>query len=138
MSWRSRADAYIEWSLKAAIISWLLGHHLQAVAFQNHAMERLFAALGRSHSKPQIDAKLLAFVHKRAMGTKLQFVLDDFVVRNWGDEAAVESGGGAAWPALLRKSENMRMKFVKGTLQTLEMRREKLMELEGYLIKEEV
>jgi hypothetical protein len=88
-----KTDAQVAWSLKASILAWLLGQNLQAVTFQNHAMARLFAALsrnGRNHPKPQINVNLIRFVHRAARCTALHYILDDFVVRNWGDKSAVE------------------------------------------------
>jgi hypothetical protein len=38
---------HMDWSVKAAIMAWELGHELAAPAFQNHAMTRHFAALAR-------------------------------------------------------------------------------------------
>jgi hypothetical protein len=37
------------WCVKAAVLAWKLGQHLEAPKFQNHAMRRLFAASSVMH-----------------------------------------------------------------------------------------
>jgi hypothetical protein len=112
-----KTGACADWSLKAGVLAWLLSHSLQAVGFQNHTMARLFATLSRDHQSPQVDIKLLSFVHKRALGTKLQCLFTNFVVRHWGKRSMVDHDDEDAWSVLLKESDSFRKRLLRSTMQ---------------------
>jgi hypothetical protein len=105
--------------------------------FQDHAVARLFAALSRDHQKPYIEVKLLSCIHKCASGTKLQCILEDFVLRNWRNKSMVSHGDKDAWSVLLKESDSFRKKFL-WTMRPWGMPSVKSTALEDYLIRVEV
>jgi hypothetical protein len=107
-------------------------------------MRCLFRALSRPHTTP-VTGSLLEYVlaggkksiFYRASQSQLCALVADLVVRNWGDSKIVDAEDQDKWSTLLGSSSIFRDKFVKGTLQTIEKRREKPLLLEDYLIPEE-
>ena len=129
----------MDWAVKAAILCWDLGASLGAKGFQNYAMERLFEALSRPLSQP-LTANLILHAsdvkNERAFrGTSpVQRLMQDVIVRNWGDDTIVHHAARNTWSYLLETCPYFRMVFIKATSKTLENRREQELSLEDYLI----
>lgn len=118
----------VDWSIKAAIASWELGAVLRAKNFQNYAIKRLFEAFSRPLSQPLTPA-LLAYVfqlHKESFAegsSQLQQLVQDVVVRNWGDVTIIDHTDQGLWSI-----------FLAATKHALEKRQEKYLDLANYLI----
>jgi hypothetical protein len=130
----------LDWSIKAAVLTWTLGRDLGAEKFQDYAMTRLFAAFSRHQVQP-ITPWLLASVRdefaKNVGGdpNQLHRFAEDITVRNWGDNQIVNRGNRAGWSDMLKECASFRDKFMEAILQPLEKRRERKMNLGDYLIE---
>ncbi|KAI4675432.1 uncharacterized protein J4E84_010026 [Alternaria hordeiaustralica] len=126
----------MEWAVKAAILAWLLGDMLQIPGFQNYAMERLLAALARKSKQPQLTLALCLFVWGYTDSSDvLDWVLMDLVIRNWGDAAVVDLADLDSWFSFISdQPSDTRVKFMEGTLMSLEKRREKVLVAQEYLV----
>jgi len=139
----SKGNGRMAWSIKAAILAWDMGRYLGCSEFQNYAMGRLFAAFSRSILPSlSLTANVFAFAqgqqHKESAGggpaSELRTFFEDIIVRNWGDANIVYHGDQGKWSEMLSQSATFRNKFLVGTMQPLEKRREKVMELKSYLV----
>ena len=132
----------MDWAIKAAVLCWELGASLGAKNFQNYAMERLFEAFSRPLSRP---LTVFLFLHTYLVGNEenfhcispLQRLIQDVIVRNWGDDTIVQHGDQEIWSDTLEAFHDFRRVFIEATSQTLERRRERELSLEDYLIHQE-
>ncbi|CAN9089270.1 unnamed protein product [Alternaria alternata] len=129
----------VDWPVKAAIASWELGVTLRAKGFQNYAIKRLFEAFSRPLSQPLTPA-LLAYVFERHQesfaegSSQLQLLLQDVVVRNWGDTAIIDHTAQELWSFFLGLCPSFREDFVSATKHSLEKRQEEELDFAKYLI----
>jgi len=130
------------WAIKAAVLCWELGASLGAKNFQNYAMERLFEGFSRPLSRPLI---LFLFLHTYLVGNEenfhcispLQRLIQDVIVRNWGDDTIIQHEDKEIWSDTVEACHDFRRVFIEATSQTLERRRERELSLEDYLIHQE-
>ncbi|KAI4605120.1 hypothetical protein J4E83_010856 [Alternaria metachromatica] len=130
----------MDWTVKAAILCWQLGASLGAKGFQNYAMERLFEALSRPLLQPLTANLILRTCDVEKVGavhgtSPLQRLIQDVIVRNWGDDTIVQHGDQEQWSDTLEACHFFRMNFIEATRQSLERRREHQMSLADYLIR---
>ncbi|KAI4669713.1 uncharacterized protein J4E88_009996 [Alternaria novae-zelandiae] len=140
VSWIIPPDGVMDWAVKAAILCWELGASLRAKGFQNYAMERLFEALSSPFLHPLMANLILHTYEVENEGTlhgtsPLQRLIQDVIVRNWGDDDVVDHVAGEAWSNLLKTCPYFRKVFISATKQSLEERRKHQMSLENYLIR---
>jgi len=134
------SDGMVDWAVKAAILCWKLGASLGAKGFQNYAMERLFEALSRPLPRP-LTVNLILHTYdieneEAFHGTSpLQRLIQDVIVRNWGDGEIVEHAAGETWSDLLEACPYFRKVFIEATSQSLEGRRKQQISLQNYLIR---
>jgi hypothetical protein len=104
-------------------------------------MERLFAGLSQKPYSP-LTASFIQYasVHQgNFIGpkfSKLRSLLEDFVVRNWGDIMVIDYGDHNTWSTLLRTSARFRKRLLEGAMGTLKERCEELLVLEEYSLPE--
>lgn len=132
----------MDWAIKAAVLCWELGASLGAKNFQNYAVERLFEALSRPLSQP-LTVFLLLHTYEvdneddwHSM-SPLQRLIQDVIVRNWGDDTIVQHRDQEIWADTLEASHYFRRGFIEATSKTLEKRRERKLSLKDYLINHE-
>ena len=129
----------VDWPVKAAIARWELGVTLRAKGFQNYAIKRLFEAFSRPLSQPLTPA-LLAYVFERHQesfaegSSQLQLLLQDVVVRNWGDTAIIDHTAQELWSFFFGLCPSFREDFVSATKHSLEKRQEEELDFAKYLI----
>lgn len=87
-----------------------LGGHLDAPAFQDYAMQRLYRAY--SVNAPKAIATPLMFQTVEWEGSKLRVFLEDCVIRNWGDDAEADHEL-AEWSQEFCTSERFLTKFAR-------------------------
>jgi hypothetical protein len=68
------------WCVKAAVLAWKLGQHLEAPRFQNHAMRRLFAVYTRDVPRFTTTGDFLQLTRDGCRNVNLFF--EDLIVRN--------------------------------------------------------
>ncbi|KAH7069540.1 hypothetical protein BKA63DRAFT_579546 [Paraphoma chrysanthemicola] len=104
-------DETMDWRVKAAFLACETGAKLEAPAFQNHAMRRLYDAYSGGSTTSGVVA----------------FMLEKSIVYDHEDKA---------WPKLLEENNRFREKFTVAVAVDLNTRRQEYMELEGYLNEE--
>lgn len=130
----------MDWTCKAAILSWEIGRARDCPDFQNYAMERLVAAHSRP-TKRALAAQTIDFVWSRQTLSRTQDMLgvffQDLVVRNWGDETVVSCVHLEIWSKHLISRNGFALYFLIGTLQPLGRRRAQPMKVEHYFVIDE-
>jgi hypothetical protein len=100
----------IPYEIKAGIIAGLLGHRLQDIKFQNHAMYRhVHAVLCQSGTN---DPLTFRFVSRSIQGSKLNLFLERMLCMNWGDEQKVV-GGMEDWYDVFSKDAELVQLFLE-------------------------
>ncbi|KAF2654830.1 hypothetical protein K491DRAFT_748567 [Lophiostoma macrostomum CBS 122681] len=120
---------------KAAIGVIMLGHCLEAPRFQNHGIRRLYAAFSDPGSANKIHTATFYYIRNQFRAESIAPLLEDIVVRNWGDESIVEKDD-LSWADEVRQGPRFRLKFVAAAGQSLEERRMKALQIEDYLVNE--
>ena len=126
---------YLPWSINAAISSWYLGSFLESYSFRNFAMKRLFVACARPGHALKLHATVFYHItlHFPEDGQHyLLLFLQDFLIRNWGDDAMFDHAD-PIWSKLLKDNDMFRDKFVLASSRSLEKRKETPMNINNYL-----
>ncbi|CAN9124163.1 unnamed protein product [Alternaria sp. RS040] len=132
-------ELQVDWLVKAAIASWKLGATLHAKNFQNYAIKRLFQAFPRPLSRsltPALFAHIFQ-LHKESFAegsSQLQQVLQDVVIRNWGDATIMDHTDQERWSFFLGLCPSFREDFVSATKHSLEKRQKEELDFAKYLI----
>ncbi|KAF1953245.1 hypothetical protein CC80DRAFT_551636 [Byssothecium circinans] len=130
----------LPWAVKAAAFAWDMGLFLGAPAFQNYAMRRLFEAFTRKSPIAEVDPSMLDYLSSRNQYKEMPYpiceVLEDIVIRNWGDKALVDSDD-PVWTTIMSKNIRFCQKLARGTGIKLEERRRIPMRVEDYLVGED-
>lgn len=123
----------IIWCAKAAYLACELEQRLDAPAFQNYAMKRLFRVYMAPNSEATVSPMML---QQCEQGGGYQMFLEDFVARNWGNTEIVDHED-AGWSTQLKNNESFRDNFMLGVAEDLAERSEQPMQLVGYLLEED-
>ncbi|KAI4906043.1 hypothetical protein J4E90_010958 [Alternaria incomplexa] len=129
----------LDWGIKAAIACWELGASLRAKNFQNYAIKRLLEAFGRPLSQPlasTLFTHTVSFRKEHLSGaiSKPQQMIQDIIVRNWGDDRIIDHSPTQGWSQTIGSCHDFRDAFFEVTRQTLAKRREKGLSLADSLI----
>jgi hypothetical protein len=122
------------WPVKAAYLACNLASFLEAPRFHNYAMQKLFHAYSAVEAAAKITPNMLQRLGLQS--AQKNRLLEDLVIRNWGDTAFVDHQDDA-WSAILQERQLFQSKFVKAMGSPLEERRQKPLELKDYLVEEE-
>jgi hypothetical protein len=123
----------MDWRVKAAFPACDVGACLEAPLFQNYATRRLFDAYSNSNTTSSVFAFMLEEANRC---DKLQMLLEDLAIRNWGDESIVFDHNDKAWSQLLKENQRFREKFPIAMAMDRMARRQEPMKVDKYLIKD--
>lgn len=129
----SSGEDFIVLCVKAGVLAWKLGHRLQAPAFQNYAMRRLFAAYTRAW--PIFKIRDDFFEWTRDSGTQLRDSFEDLIIRNWGDSDLIDHRL-SDWSRLLKENDRFRDGFIRVMARPFKERTRAPMKIEKYLLRE--
>jgi hypothetical protein len=131
----------MSWRIKAAILVVVYGHSLTAPKFQNYGIKRLFNAFSRPGSAIKLETATFNFIMKSGLTSRIKSLVQDIVIRNWGDESIVPKDD-TFWAVQLGSIRSVggskfRKNFVATAGHSLTERRESPLKIEDYLLSED-
>jgi hypothetical protein len=125
-----RTTGNITWCVKAAVMAYDTGCVFGAPRFQDYVMQRLFQACGREIPKANITP---ATAWESLGHLKLEFLLGDYIIQNWGDKAVIDHEL-KEWADIVRDDDGFRARFTKAMGVPLHVRQKRPMAWEDYLV----